>query len=59
MLQVSALEWDCEGKHLLIATSEGDISVYGQKDYLLNEWTCLYSVSFPGEVHYLVLLVLL
>ncbi|XP_026316439.1 mediator of RNA polymerase II transcription subunit 16 [Hyposmocoma kahamanoa] len=46
---VSALEWDCEGKHLLIATSEGDISVYGQKDYLLNEWTCLYSVSFPGE----------
>ncbi|XP_072937631.1 mediator of RNA polymerase II transcription subunit 16 [Epargyreus clarus] len=46
---VSAIEWDIEGKQLLVATTEGDVSVYTQKDYLLNEWTCLYSASFPGE----------
>ncbi|XP_047513860.1 mediator of RNA polymerase II transcription subunit 16 isoform X1 [Pieris napi] len=46
---VSALEWDGEGKHLLVATTVGDVYVYGQKDYLLNEWTCLYTGSFPGE----------
>ncbi|XP_038217687.1 mediator of RNA polymerase II transcription subunit 16 [Zerene cesonia] len=46
---VSALEWDCEGKQLLVATTVGDVSVFGQKDHLLNEWTCLYSASFPGE----------
>ncbi|CAG5005502.1 unnamed protein product [Parnassius apollo] len=46
---VSALEWDGEGKHLLVATTVGDVSVYTQKDYLLNEWTCLYTASFPGE----------
>ncbi|KAI5643723.1 mediator of RNA polymerase II transcription subunit 16 [Phthorimaea operculella] len=46
---VSALEWDGEGKHLLVATTEGDVSVFGQKDFLLNEWICIYSASFPGE----------
>ncbi|XP_026742085.1 mediator of RNA polymerase II transcription subunit 16-like [Trichoplusia ni] len=46
---VSALEWDMEGKQLLVATTVGDVSVYTQKDYLLNEWTCLYTASFPGE----------
>ncbi|CAH2056579.1 unnamed protein product, partial [Iphiclides podalirius] len=46
---VSVLEWDGEGKQLLVATTVGDVSVYVQKDYLLNEWTCLYSASFPGE----------
>ncbi|KAG6444271.1 hypothetical protein O3G_MSEX003371 [Manduca sexta] len=46
---VSSLEWDCEGKQLLVATTEGDISVFGQKEYLLNEWTCLYSTNIPGE----------
>ncbi|XP_052754188.1 mediator of RNA polymerase II transcription subunit 16 [Galleria mellonella] len=46
---VSALEWDNEGKQLLVATTEGDVSVYGQKDYLLNEWQCLYTAQFPGE----------
>ncbi|XP_045508168.1 mediator of RNA polymerase II transcription subunit 16 isoform X1 [Colias croceus] len=46
---VSALEWDCEGKQLLVATTIGDVSVFGQKDHLLNEWTSLYSASFPGE----------
>ncbi|MCP5656199.1 mediator of RNA polymerase II transcription subunit 16, partial [Klebsiella pneumoniae] len=25
------------------------VSVYGQKDFLLNDWTCLYSANFPGE----------
>ncbi|RVE42480.1 hypothetical protein evm_012876 [Chilo suppressalis] len=46
---VSALEWDNEGKQLLVGTTAGDVSVYGQKEYLLNDWTCLYSASFPGE----------
>ncbi|XP_028167404.1 mediator of RNA polymerase II transcription subunit 16, partial [Ostrinia furnacalis] len=46
---ISALEWDNEGKHLLVGTTSGEVSVFGQKDYLLNEWTCLYSASFPGE----------
>ncbi|XP_047038353.1 mediator of RNA polymerase II transcription subunit 16 [Helicoverpa zea] len=46
---ISALEWDIEGKQLLVATTVGDVSVYTQKDYLLNEWTCEYSASFPGE----------
>lgn len=47
--QVSALEWDLEGKQLLVATTVGDVSVYGQKDFLLNDWTCLYSANFPGK----------
>ncbi|CAH2083886.1 unnamed protein product [Euphydryas editha] len=46
---VSALEWDGEGKQLLVATTVGNVSVYGQKDFLLNEWTCLYTANFPGE----------
>ncbi|GBP87241.1 Mediator of RNA polymerase II transcription subunit 16 [Eumeta japonica] len=46
---ITALEWDCEGKHLLVATSVGDVSVFGQRDYLLNDWMCLYTASFPGE----------
>ncbi|VVD05406.1 unnamed protein product, partial [Leptidea sinapis] len=46
---VSTIEWDGEGKHLLVATSVGDVSVFCQKDYLLNDWSCLYSASFPGE----------
>ncbi|XP_041986369.1 mediator of RNA polymerase II transcription subunit 16 [Aricia agestis] len=46
---VSALEWDGEGKQLLVGTTVGEVSVYGQKDYLLNEWTCLYSANFAGE----------
>nr|XP_026488721.1 mediator of RNA polymerase II transcription subunit 16 isoform X1 [Vanessa tameamea] len=46
---VSALEWDGEGKQLLVATTVGEVSVYGQKDFLLNEWTCLYTATFPGE----------
>ncbi|XP_013177453.1 PREDICTED: mediator of RNA polymerase II transcription subunit 16 [Papilio xuthus] len=46
---VSALEWDGEGKQLLIATIVGEVSIYVQKDYLLNEWSCLYSAYFPGE----------
>ncbi|KAL0858970.1 hypothetical protein ABMA27_010830 [Loxostege sticticalis] len=46
---VSALEWDSEGKQILVATTSGEVSVFGQKEYLLNDWTCLYSASFPGE----------
>ncbi|KAJ8704408.1 hypothetical protein PYW07_011596 [Mythimna separata] len=46
---ISALEWDIEGKQLLIATTVGEVSVYTQKDYLLNEWTCIYTANFPGE----------
>ncbi|XP_075988433.1 mediator complex subunit 16 [Anticarsia gemmatalis] len=46
---VSTLEWDMEGKQLLVATTVGDVSVFTQKEYLLNEWTCLYTASFPGE----------
>lgn len=50
--QVSALEWDEEGTQLLIATTVGEVVVYGQKDYLLNDWTCLYNASFPGQLHF-------
>ncbi|XP_059062479.1 mediator of RNA polymerase II transcription subunit 16 [Achroia grisella] len=46
---ISTLEWDNEGKQLLVATTDGDVSVFGQKDYLLNEWQCLYTAQFPGE----------
>ncbi|XP_063370773.1 mediator of RNA polymerase II transcription subunit 16 [Cydia amplana] len=46
---VSALEWDSEGKQLLVATTEGEVSVFGMKEFLLNDWGCLYSASFPGE----------
>ncbi|XP_048002317.1 mediator of RNA polymerase II transcription subunit 16 [Leguminivora glycinivorella] len=46
---VSALEWDSEGKQLLVATTEGEVSVFGMKEFLLNEWSCLYTASFPGE----------
>ncbi|CAB3241531.1 unnamed protein product [Arctia plantaginis] len=46
---VSALEWDLEGKQLLVATTVGSVSVFTQKDYLLNEWLCLYTANFSGE----------
>ncbi|XP_049882594.1 mediator of RNA polymerase II transcription subunit 16 isoform X2 [Pectinophora gossypiella] len=46
---VSAIEWDSEGRQLLVATTEGEVSVFGQKDFLLNEWTCQYTANFPGE----------
>ncbi|KAJ0170384.1 hypothetical protein K1T71_014312 [Dendrolimus kikuchii] len=46
---VSSLSWDCEGKQLLVATTVGEVSVYGQRDHLLNEWTCLYTANFSGE----------
>ncbi|XP_013136065.1 PREDICTED: mediator of RNA polymerase II transcription subunit 16 [Papilio polytes] len=46
---VTALEWDAEGKLLLVGTVVGDVSVFAQYDYLLNHWTPLYSASFPGE----------
>ncbi|CAB3223050.1 unnamed protein product [Arctia plantaginis] len=46
---VSALEWDLEGKLLLVATTVGSVSVFTQKDYLLNEWSCLYTANFSGE----------
>lgn len=46
--QVTALEWDAEGKLLLVGTVVGDVSVFAQYDYLLNHWTPLYSASFPG-----------
>ncbi|XP_060808621.1 mediator of RNA polymerase II transcription subunit 16 [Amyelois transitella] len=46
---VSTLEWDIEGRHLLVGTVEGEVSVYAQKDHLLNEWQCLYTYNFPGE----------
>lgn len=47
--QVSALEWDQQGRHLLVADCAGDVCFYGSKDYLLNEWTCIYKASFPGN----------
>ncbi|CAH1642861.1 unnamed protein product [Spodoptera littoralis] len=46
---ISVLEWDIEGKQLLVANTVGEVSVFTQKDYLLNEWTCIYTASFPGE----------
>ncbi|XP_068621952.1 mediator of RNA polymerase II transcription subunit 16 [Battus philenor] len=46
---VSALEWDGEGKYLLVATTVGEVSVYAQRDYLLSVWTCIYTANFPGE----------
>lgn len=50
--QVSALEWDQQGRHLLIADCAGDVCFYGSKDYLLNDWTCLYKACFSGN-HFL------
>lgn len=46
---ISALEWDLEGKQLLVATTVGEVSVFTQKDYLLNDWTCLYTANISGE----------
>lgn len=47
--QISVLEWDIEGKYLLIADCVGTIDIYCCKEYLLNDWACLYTASLPGE----------
>ncbi|GAB6031974.1 Mediator of RNA polymerase II transcription subunit 16 [Chamberlinius hualienensis] len=47
---VTCLEWDLSGSKLSIFTATGDIEIWTMKDYLLNEWTCSTSSSFPGEL---------
>ncbi|XP_054283899.1 mediator of RNA polymerase II transcription subunit 16-like [Macrosteles quadrilineatus] len=46
---VTALEWDLPGHKLLVADSSGTVSLWTLRDYILNDWQCLGSVSFPGE----------
>lgn len=46
---ISVLEWDVLGKFLLIGDISGHVQLWIQKDFLISEWTQLYSINFPGE----------
>lgn len=46
---ISVLEWDILGKFLLIGDISGHVQLWIQKDFLISEWTQLYSINFPGE----------
>lgn len=46
---VTVLEWDLSGEYLLVTDISGVVQVWGMKDHILNDWTCLGTASFPGE----------
>lgn len=46
---VTALEWDLSGHKLLVADASGNVALWTFKEYVLNDWTCIGSASFPGE----------
>lgn len=46
---VSILQWDVQGKYLLIGDISGNIQIWIQKDNLLSEWIQLYHVRLAGE----------
>lgn len=46
---ITTLQWDQTSSFLLIADNYGFVSVYAQKNNLIDEWIEIQSVSFPGE----------
>lgn len=46
---VTALEWDFCGLLLLVADASGQVGIWEFKDFSLNEWVCVGTVSFHGE----------
>lgn len=46
---ISALEWDAEGKDLVIGTVTGDVMVMSMKNCLLNQWHKTSEGVFTGE----------
>lgn len=46
---ITRLHWDHCGAELLIATSDGDIEIYGMIDQLMNKWQIVATGSLPGE----------
>ncbi|XP_055614106.1 mediator of RNA polymerase II transcription subunit 16 [Uranotaenia lowii] len=46
---VTVLQWDVQGRFLLVGDRNGNVQIYAQKDHLLSEWKPVYSVRFPGE----------
>ncbi|XP_075213152.1 mediator complex subunit 16 [Lycorma delicatula] len=46
---ITALEWDLSGHKLLVADSSGNVALWTFKEYVLNDWTCTSSATFPGE----------
>lgn len=46
---ISAVEWDKSGKYLLVGDTNGLVSVYTQKNNLINDWMSVYEVHLSGE----------
>lgn len=46
---VTVLEWDLAGDNLLVADASGCVQIWGMKEHILNDWSCLGSALFPGE----------
>lgn len=46
---ISVLQWDVQGKYLLIGDISGNVQLWIQKDNLISEWIQLYHVRFAGE----------
>lgn len=46
---VSVVQWDIQGKYLLVGDISGNVQLWIQKDNLLSEWIQLYHVRFAGE----------
>lgn len=47
---ITSIEWDLSGHKLLVADSYGNVALWTFKDYILNDWTCIGTASFPGEL---------
>lgn len=49
MSSITVLEWDLGGEYLVLADINGVVQIWGMKDHILNDWTCLGSATFHGE----------
>lgn len=47
--QIQVLEWDQTGNYLLVADNYGHVSIYAQKNNLIDEWHEVHAVIFPSE----------
>ncbi|CAG9809399.1 unnamed protein product [Chironomus riparius] len=46
---ITVLEWNQSGCYLLVADNYGNVSIYTQKNNLLDEFYEVYSINFPSE----------
>lgn len=46
---ITAIDWDIPGSKLLTADASGNVQIWTNKEYLLNDWTCLGTATFHGE----------